>query len=380
MSVDEAGDDLARARTHLARHEFADAETAARREIRSDPYSASAHVVLASALIGQGRRAEARAAAERAVAIDPNDVGSHVALASAWLAEERPEQAELAARRAIALDPSSADAHMVLGSALLARGADTDADRELDAAIMLEPTDPDAERNWRRLRAPIVVAVTIAGLLAFEALRLLAEHFTAWRVAGALLAIIFVLVVAALIGLAVQRWRFARLSPVDKMELALESRRRRKRGLDHYLIHGLFLAVVIGGLSIVTMLFAIGQKSSLQVAVGDCFSLDRLVSIEEVATIPCQLPHDIEVYAVFEDPGPPGSAYPGIDVLHKRVRVQCEQLYEGYVGVPWSKNAPTRIDTFIPEDSYWRLNIRTEFCGLRHLRDQQLVGSYRHAT
>lgn len=379
MSVDEAGDDLARARTLLARHEFADAEAAARREIRSDPYSAAAHIVLASALIGQGRGAEARAAAERAVAIDPNSAAAHVALASAWVAEKRPEQSELAARRAIALDPSSADAHMVLGNALLARGAEGDADRELDAAIALEPADPDAERNWKRLRAPIVVAVTIAGILAVEALRLLLERFTAWRVAAALLAIIFVLVLAALIGLAVQHRRLARLSPADRMELVLESRRRRRRGLDHYLFHALFLAVAIGGLSIVTMLFAIGQKSSLQVVVGDCFSLDRMVSIEEVATIPCQLPHDIEVYAVFEDRAPPGSAYPGIDVVHKRVRVVCEQLYAGYVGVPWSFEAPTGINTFVPEESYWRLNIRTEFCGIRDWRERQLIGSRRGA-
>jgi tetratricopeptide (TPR) repeat protein len=380
MAVDGAGDNLARARTLLAQSKFADAEEAARHEIRLDPYSAPAHVVLAAALTGQGKRPTARAAAERAIAIDPNLAGGHVALASAWLAESRPELAEIAARRAVALDPASADAYMVLGNALLGRGATAEADRAFDAAITLEPADPDAERNWKRMRAPIVVAITVAGLLAFEALRLLAERFTAWRVSAALLAIIFVLVVAALIGLAVQRRRLARLNAGDKMELVLESRRRRKRGLDHYLVHGLFLAVAIAGLSLATMLFAVGQKSSLQVSVGDCFSLDRLVSIEEVATIPCQLPHDIEVYAVFEDPSPPAAPYPGIDVIHKRVRVQCEQLYEGYVGVPWSKKAPTRIDTFVPEESYWRLNIRTEFCGLRHLRDQQLVGSRRRGS
>ena len=380
MAVDGAGDNLARARTLLAQGRFADAEEAARHEIRLDPYSAPAHVVLAAALTGQGKGPTARAAAERAIAIAPNLAGGHIALASAWLAESRPELAEIAARRAVGLDPASADAYMVLGNALLGRGATAEAERAFDTAITLEPADPDAERNWKRMRAPIVVAITVAGLLAFEAVRLLAERFTAWRVAAALLAIIFVLVVAALIGLAVQRRRLARLNAGDKMELVLESRRRRKRGLDHYLIHGLFLAVAIAGLSLATMLFAVGQKSSLQVAVGDCFSLDRLVSIEEVATIPCQLPHDIEVYAVFEDPSPPGAPYPGIDVIHRRVRVQCEQLYKGYVGVPWSKKAPTRIDTFVPEESYWRLNIRTEFCGLRHLRDQQLVGSRRRGS
>jgi Tfp pilus assembly protein PilF len=92
MAADTAGDNLARARTLLAQSKFADAEEAARHEIRLDPYSAPAHVVLAAALTGQGKGPTARAAAERAIAIDPNLVGGHVALASAWLALSQPEQ------------------------------------------------------------------------------------------------------------------------------------------------------------------------------------------------------------------------------------------------------------------------------------------------
>ena len=40
-------------------------------------------------------------------------------------------------------------------------------------------------------------------------------------------------------------------------------------------------------------------------------------------------------------------------------------------------SAPTAINTFAPEESYWRLNIRTEFCALRDWRERQLVGSRR---
>jgi tetratricopeptide (TPR) repeat protein len=380
MAVDVAGDNLARARTLLAQRRFADAEEAARHEIRLDPYSAPAHVVVAFALTGQGKGPAARAAAERAIAIDPDSAGGHVALASAWLAESRPELAEIAARRAVALDPASADAYMVLGNALLGRGATAEAEGAFDAAITLEPVDPEAGRNWKRSRAPVVVAISIAGILAFEALRLLADRFTDWRVAIALLAITLVFVVALLIGLAIQRRQISRLSPAEKLELALESRRRRARGLDHYLVHLLVLAVAIGGLSLVTILYAIGQKASLQVAVGDCFSVDRMVSIEQIATIPCELPHDLEVYAVLYEPSPPGATYPGIDVLHKQLRVQCEQLYEGYVGVPFSRKAPTAINTFAPEESYWRLNVRTQFCALRDWRERQLVGSRRRGS
>jgi hypothetical protein len=380
MAVDEAGDDLARARTLLARHEFADAEAAARREIRSDPYSAAAHVVLASALIGQGRGHEARSAAERAVALDPNDAASQIALASAWLAEGRPEQAEIAARRAIALDPVWADAHMVLGNALLARGATADAERELDKAIALEQSDPAGARIWKRSRAPVVVAISIAAFLAYHALRLLGPRFTDWRVAVLLLALTAVLILAVLIGLAVQRRRLSRLSPAERMELVVESRRRRSEGRGEYALHVLVLAAVIGGLSIITILFAVGQKGTTHMAVGDCFSVDRMVSIEQVSTIPCQLPHDFEVFAVLVEPSPPGAPYPGIDTLHKRLRTLCEHLYVGYVGVPFSRDAPTDINTFAPEESYWRLNVRSEFCALSDWHARQLVGSRRGAT
>jgi tetratricopeptide (TPR) repeat protein len=378
MAVDAAGDNLARARTLLAQRKFADAEEAARHEIHLDPYSAAAHVVLASALTGQGKGPAAHAAAERAIAIDPDLAGGHLALASAWLAESRPELAEIAARRAVALDPASADVYMVLGNALLGRGATAEAEGAFDAAIALEPVDPDAERNWQRYRAPAVVAISIAGILAFEAVRLLLDRFTDRRVAIALLAITFVLVVALLIGLAIQRRRLSRLSPAEKLELALESRRRR--GLGHYRVHLLVLAVAIGCLSIATILFAIGQKASLQMAVGDCFSTERQATIEQIAAIPCQLPHDYEVFAVLSEPSPPGATYPGIDVLHKQLRVKCEQLYEGYVGVPFSRKAPTDINTFVPEESYWRLNIRSEFCGLKDWHARQLVGSRRRGA
>jgi hypothetical protein len=219
--------------------------------------------------------------------------------------------------------------------------------------------------------------VGLAAFLAFHALGLLRPRFTDWRVAVLLLALTFVLVIAVLLGLAMQRRRLSRLSPTERLELAVEARRRRAQDRGQYVLHILVLTVIIGGLSIVTILFAIGQKASLQVAVGDCFSLDRMVSIEQISTIPCVLPHDVEVYAVLTEPSPPGTPYPGSPIVHQRLRAECEQLYEGYVGVPFSMSAPTAINTFAPEESYWRLNIRTEFCALRDWRERQLVGSRR---
>ena len=200
---------------------------------------------------------------------------------------------------------------MVLGRTLQLRGASDEANREFDQAIALEPPSPESERVWSRWRAPVVGAVGVASFLAYHALGLLRPRFTDWRVAVLLLALTFVLVIAVLLGLAVQRRRLSRLSPIERLELAVEARRRRAQGRGQYLLHILVLTVVIGGLSIVTILFAVGQKASLQVAVGDCFSLDRMGSIEQISTIPCVLPHDVEVYAVLTEPSPPGRPIPG---------------------------------------------------------------------
>lgn len=379
MADEGAIDPLARARAHVARDEFVDAERVAQREIRLDPYSAPAYIVLASALIGQGKREAARIAAERAIAIEPGLPAGHLALASAWLADNRPVEAEAAARRAVALDPASTDGHMILGNALKLRGATADAEHEFDQAIALDPPDPEGERIWNHWRAPVVIAVSIAAFLAYHALQVLGDRFTERTVASVLLAITAVLIVAVLIGLAVQRRRLARLSSTERLEIALESRRRRGQE-GQYVAHIVVIAVFIGGLSAVTILFALGQRPSLQLAVGDCFSSDRRSGMAQIAAIPCQLPHDFEVFAALSEPSPPGTPFPGLEALGARLRPQCEQLYPGYVGVPFDRNAPTQIRTFVPEESYWVLDIRAMFCVLSDPGGAQLVGSYRRST
>ena len=369
---------LARARNLLDQGRFIEAEAAARSVIQRDPSDAASYVVLSRALTGQGNHDAARIAAERAISLDPYDPLKQVALATACLAGERFDLAESAARRAIALDPSLARAHMVLGSALHERGKTAEAEQEFDRAIALEPPTSEGERIWKRWRAPVIVATSVVAFLLFHALRLLGTRFTDRIVAVLLAVLTFVLVAAVLIGLAMQRRRLSKLAPSERALLEVERRRRRSQDRGRYLYNTFIIAAVIVGLSIVTILFAIGQRPTTTVAVGDCFSSDRIVSIEQVATIPCFLPHDFEVFAVLAEPSPHGAPYPGLETLHARLRTQCEQLYEGYVGVPYGDTAPTGFHTFVPEESYWRLDVRTEFCALHDWRkNRQLIGSKR---
>jgi hypothetical protein len=369
---------LWRGRERLAIGDAVGAESTARLAIRLYPYSVPAHVLLAFALIGQNRGDAARDAAERAIVIGPEDASGQVALASAWLAERRLSEGELSARRAVAVDPGSADAHYVLGTALEMREAKDEAQVEFELALELEPVHEGAvERILNDWRAPIVGAVTIAAFLSFHALRILGGRFTDRTVAVLLLLVTATLILAVLIGLRQQRRRLARLSPYAMLVVRLESHLRRVEGRAQLIGPLVVITAIVLGLATITVLFAAGQKPTIQLKVGDCFSLDRHVSIEQIAAIPCQLPHDIEVFAILSDPSLPGAAYPGLDALHAALRKRCEALYPGYVGVPFDRNAPAQIRTFVPEESYWVLDIRWLGCGLSDPSGRQLVGSLR---
>jgi putative regulator of septum formation len=362
----------------LAAGDAPGAESVARRLIGLDPYVAPGHVLLVFALIGQDRAAEAREEADRATALFPQDAQSYVALSAAWLADGKAVEGEAWARRALEIDPGSADAHFVLGTALDMRSKKDEAQREYDQAINLEPGHASAaERVLNSARAPIVAAVGIVAFLTFQALRILGGRFTDRIVAVLLLVVTAAFVLAVLVGLRLQRRRLARLTPYARLIVGLHSNRRWSAGLGQLGFAVVIITAVVIALTAVTVLYATGEKSALQVQVGDCFSLDANVSFDKIAVIPCQLPHDIEVFAVLADPSAAGSPFPGLDALRATLLPRCEALYPAYVGVPFDRNAPAQIRPFMPEEPFWVLDIRTEFCGLSSPTGRQLVGSLR---
>jgi hypothetical protein len=373
-----AGHELAHARDLIAERDFVEAEVFARRQIKLDPWSVPARFVLTLELIGQKRAADARAEAQRFTAIAPEDPRGYVASAWVSITVDEIARAEISARRAVELDPGSPDAHYVLATVLERRGAKAEAELELDRAISLEPPQGNSEEAWKRWRAPLVAAITLAAYFAFHALGPLGQRFTNRTVAITLLLVAGVLVVAVLVGLRLQRGRLASLTLTERMTVGLEARRRTAEGTAQLVFPLGLIGIVVAGLALVTMLFATGQKPSLQLTVGDCFSRDQAGSIQQVATIPCQLPHDWEIFAVFVDPRPPGAPYPGLQPLLDSHRPDCAARYAGYVGVPFDRSAPTQMDVLGPEGSYWELDIRTIYCALTAVRrGDQLVGSKR---
>jgi len=82
--------------------------------IAQSPAYARAHLNLAGALWGLGRRDEALAEARRAVALDSTAVAAHLTLASFLLAMNMKAEAAEEARRVLLLEPGNAQAKVFL--------------------------------------------------------------------------------------------------------------------------------------------------------------------------------------------------------------------------------------------------------------------------
>jgi hypothetical protein len=366
----------------LAQRKARDAATVARRILLLEPYSERGNVLLAYALIGQDRGGEARLAAEKALSLEPADAEAQVAIAAAWVADRRLIEAEAAARAAIELDPELANAHYVLGIALELQKSKTDAERQYEIAVELDPAnDSAAERLWLASRAPLLGALSFASFVAFEAARGLLFN---GRISYQFVALILLVVTAAFVGAVLvgkwrQRRRLARLTPYARTIVALQDRRPPAQALRQVLLPTAVVTAVIVSLSALTVLFALGWRATVNLHVGDCFTTDTHESVQKVTTIPCQLPHDAEVYAVLTDPAPPGAPYPGLAAVHASAHSRCNTRYESYVGVPFDANADKWVQTWVPEQSYWDVNIRTLYCALADPEGGQLTGSLRRS-
>lgn len=112
-----------------------------------------------------------------------------------------------------------------------------------------------------------------------------------------------------------------------------------------------------------------GDISITKLRVGDCFSPptgegpplegeEQTVSLL-VTAMPCDEPHVFEVYSIVRVPT---ADYPGSDTI-RRMRRQCLDGFEGYVGVPPLQSSLSVVDYF-PTARSWRFGQRTITCSL----------------
>ena len=104
------------------------------------------------------------------------------------------------------------------------------------------------------------------------------------------------------------------------------------------------------------------QVSVLDLAVGDCWNdvPDDGVATDTVSEVPCNEPHEGEVYAVFDLDM--GDDWPGQDQVSAGAEDQCIQKFDGFVGIAYESSALSLFYFSPTEDSWTELGDRGAVC------------------
>ncbi|GIF58398.1 septum formation family protein [Asanoa iriomotensis] len=144
-----------------------------------------------------------------------------------------------------------------------------------------------------------------------------------------------------------------------------EDRPAPARGL---LVFGVLFAVVIVVAAVVGAAVALGnaggssdggEVSAAKLAVGHC--VDGLKESDDVAglpVLPCEQPHEGEVFAIVELPAGP---YPGEEALGRQAQQECLQRFETYAP---SSVADDKVELFYlqPSQLSWSAGDRGVTC------------------
>ena len=94
--------------------------------------------------------------------------------------------------------------------------------------------------------------------------------------------------------------------------------------------------------------------------VGDCLdSADLATEIEEVPFVPCDEPHDSEVYASVDLEG---SAYPGSDAVVEKADAFCYAQFASFVGTSYEESELEFFPIYPLEDGWDLLDDREVQC------------------
>ena len=292
---------------------------------------------------------------------------------AAALEGKRPEDAEQLARVAIGRDPAFVPARLALGRALEARGRHADAAAVYADAARISPFSSGVSGSLRRVWVAPLTGFGIVAVMLWAVFRIVGRQFDQHTVLLGLLVSTAILIAGTLVVLQRRRRRFASLSAEDRRLIEAHSGSELLTGpLSNRLVA---MTGVIVLLSAAGVLFAVGTKPSLGFKVGDCFTLDGRTSIEQVSTIPCALPHGTEIYAVIIDPAPSDAPYPGIEAVRAAANPGCEVAFERFVGAPYTTASRYWISILSPQEPYWAIGVRSNWCTIQDRRGDQMTGS-----
>lgn len=110
-------------------------------------------------------------------------------------------------------------------------------------------------------------------------------------------------------------------------------------------------------------------------AVGDCLELPEAIESDRLAVVPCDDPHEAEVFATGAIPIAGGS-YPSLDDLTAAIARTCVPAFEAYLGEPY-ETSRLDYDALFPTEDGWAGGYRGYQCFVFDPSGAALRGSAR---
>jgi hypothetical protein len=115
--------------------------------------------------------------------------------------------------------------------------------------------------------------------------------------------------------------------------------------------------------------------------VGDCFDVPSGQDVGEVAAIPCDSPHDAEVFVAEDYAVDAASAvvgYPGADAFGTWVADHCIAAgFAPYVGQPYTSRPDLKVAYLYPQADAWASGERRVTCYLAPADGSKATTSFR---
>ena len=102
-----------------------------------------------------------------------------------------------------------------------------------------------------------------------------------------------------------------------------------------------------------------GDADVFQIKLGDCLDDSGASEVSEVPVVPCDQPHDLEVFHVFEMPA---GEWPGDAAVQAATEAGCLPAFETFVGMPFQDSVLDLLPYTPLEEGWTGLDDREIIC------------------
>jgi hypothetical protein len=96
------------------------------------------------------------------------------------------------------------------------------------------------------------------------------------------------------------------------------------------------------------------EQDAFALGIGDCLLEPETEEFDTYIDLPCDEPHDLEVFHVVDHPAGEDEPYPGVDAMAEQADEVCVAAFADFVGLPWQDST---LDTYhiYPVEQGWDL-------------------------